>query len=271
MLSPFSELGLVLIAAGLFGLLARLLKQPALIGYILAGFVLGPLGYQLISHNELLPTFSEIGITLLLFLVGLELNLNSLKTIGTKVINLAVLQVVLTFALGYATGLFFNFNPIESSILGLVLTFSSTIVVIKLISEKNDVQSLYGKISIALLIIQDIVAVVALAVISGLASTNNLSIEIYNLIGKLILLFLTAWLSSVYILPPLFKWLAKSRDLMIITAISWCFLFAISAYSLGFSYAIGAFLAGLSLAAIPYNIDIMSQIRPLRDFFIVIF
>ncbi len=271
MIPPFIELGLVLIAASLFGLLARLLKQPALIGYIIAGFVLGPLGYQVISHNELLPTFSEIGITFLLFLVGLELNLSSLKTIGNKIVNLAVLQIVLTFALGYSVGLLFSFSPVEASIIGLALTFSSTIVVLKLISEKNDVQSLYGKLSVALLIIQDIVAVVALALVSGLVNTSNLSLEIFDLLGKIILLFLTAWLASKYILPSLFKWLAKSRDLMIITAVGWCFLFAISAYSLGFSYAIGAFLAGLSLAAIPYNIDIMGQIRPLRDFFIVMF
>lgn len=269
--SPFIELGVVIIAAGLFGVLARFLRQPPLVGYVIAGFLLGPLGYHLIQNQNLLGFFSDLGIAFLLFLVGLELNFNTLKSLGWRTLNLALIQVVLTFGLGYAIGLLLNYNPITAAVIGLSIAFSSTIVVLKLISEKNDIQSLYGKIAVAILIFQDIVAVVALALVTSTGGGASLSTEIINLVAKIVLLFVIAIVMSKLVLPKVWRWLANSRDLLFLASLSWCFLFAIIAHWFGFSFAIGAFLAGLSLAAIPYNLDIVGQVRPLRDFFIVLF
>ena len=263
---------MLIVATGL-ALVVRFLRQPAMLGYILAGFVLGPIGAKVIGNQELLSTFSDIGITLLLFLIGLELNWAHLAKIGRSAINLAILQVSLTFGLGYGAGLLFGFDPLAASVIGFGLTFSSTIVVLQLISIKNDIHSLYGKISVALLIIQDLVAVVVLVMLNS--ATTGFETSIYAQLGllglKLVMLFAITWLIGAYIFPRLFKRLAKARDLMSLTAIAWCFLIAIIAHSIGFSFEVGAFLAGLSIAALPYNQDIFSQIRPLRDFFIVLF
>ncbi|MDO8591898.1 MAG: cation:proton antiporter, partial [bacterium] len=166
-----------------------------------------------------------------------------------------------------------NYNPITAAIIGLCIAFSSTIVVLKLISEKNDIQSLYGKIAVAILIFQDLVAVVALALVTTTTAGGGapFSTELINLVAKIVLLFVIAILMSKLVLPKVWRWLANSRDLLFLASLSWCFLFAIVAHWFGFSFAIGAFLAGLSLAAIPYNLDIVGQVRPLRDFFIVLF
>lgn len=269
--STIIELGSVLILASVLGLLARALRQPPIIGFILAGFVLGPLGATRIENQQLIALFSQIGIVLLLFLVGLELDWSHLRKLGKAAFNLALLQISLTFALGYSTGLFFGLTPIAAIVIGLALTFSSTIVVLRLISAKNDVQSLYGQLSVALLLIQDLVAVVVLVLITGNQAAGSVGVEVASLGIKLFLLFATAWAVAQLILPSLFKTVAKTRDLLVLTSLAWCFLGAIGAHLIGFSYEIGAFVAGLSLASLPYASDVFGQIRPLRDFFIVLF
>lgn len=261
----------MLILASVLGLLARFLRQPPIIGFIVAGFVLGPLGMTRVENQQLIALFSQIGIVLLLFLVGLELDINHLRRLGKAAFNLALLQVSLTFALGYSTGLFFGLAPVAAIVVGLALTFSSTIVVLRLISAKNDIQSLYGQLSVALLLIQDLVAVVVLVLITGNQKAGSLGIEIGLLGGKLLLLFAAAWAIAHYFLPTLFRSVAKTRDLLVLTSLAWCFLGAIAAHTIGFSYEIGAFAAGLSLATLPYASDVFGQIRPLRDFFIVLF
>lgn len=269
--STVIELGSVLILASVLGLLARTLKQPPIIGFIVAGFVLGPLGITKIEDQQLIALFSQIGIVLLLFLVGLELDWSHLRKLGKAAFNLALLQVSLTFSLGYSTGLFFGFSPVTAIVIGLALTFSSTIVVLRLISAKNDIQSLYGQLSVALLLIQDLVAVVVLVLITGNNAAGTIGIEVLLLGSKLLLLFAAAWATAQVVLPALFKTIAQTRDLLVLTSLAWCFLGAITAHLIGFSYEIGAFIAGLALASLPYASDVFGQIRPLRDFFIVLF
>lgn len=269
--STILELGSVVILASVLGLLARGLKQPPIVGFIAAGFVLGPLGMTHIENQQLIALFSQIGIVLLLFLVGLELDIGHLRKLGKAAFNLALMQVSLTFALGYSAGLFFGLPPFSAMVVGLALTFSSTIVVLRLISAKNDIASLYGQLSVALLLIQDLVAVVVLVLISGNQVAGTIGAELGILGVKLILLFAGAWAFAHVALPPLFKSVAKTRDLLVLTSLAWCFLGAIIAHLIGFSYEIGAFVAGLSLATLPYASDVFGQIRPLRDFFIVLF
>lgn len=269
--STIIELGAVIILASVLGLLARTLRQPPIIGFIAAGFVLGPLGMTRIENQELIALFSQIGIVLLLFLVGLELDFGHLRKLGKAALNLALLQISLTFALGYSAGLFFGLSPVAAIIVGLALTFSSTIVVLRLISAKNDVQSLYGQLAVALLLIQDLVAVVILVLVTGNQAASSIGLEIAFLGGKLLALVAATWIIAQVCLPYLFRTIAKTRDLLVLSSLAWCFLAAIAAHLSGFSYEVGAFIAGLSLAALPYASDVFGQIRPLRDFFIVLF
>ena len=263
----------MILAASLFGLLASILRQPPLIGYIVAGLLLGPIGTQVIQNGEILTVFSEFGIALLLFVVGLELNLKSIRKVGLISAQLALAQMATTILIGLGLGYAFHQNLTTSLVLGLALSFSSTIVVLKMIAGKNEVQSLYGKLAVGVLIMQDMIAVLILVLLPTMAgsASGSISTQLALLVGRLVVLIGAAWLNARFFMPGIWHRLAHNREMLLLSSIGWCFLMAIFAHWLGFSLEIGAFIAGLSLASTPYNEDISHHIRPLRDFFIVIF
>lgn len=267
------EFGIVILAASLFGLVASILRQPPLIGYIAAGLLLGPIGTQLVKNGDLLSVFSDFGIALLLFVVGLELNLKSIRKVGLISAQLALAQMATTILIGLGLGYLFHQSLTVSLVLGLALSFSSTIVVLKMIGDRNEAQSLYGKLAIGILIMQDMIAVLILVLLPTMAGSisNPLAHELSLLVGRLVVLAGAAWLNARFFLPGIWHRLAHNREMMLLGSIGWCFLMAIFAHWLGFSLEIGAFIAGLSLASTPYSEDISHHIHPLRDFFIVIF
>ncbi len=269
----FTEIGLIIIIATFLGITARFLRQPAILAYVLAGVILGPQVLGLIKQPEFISSLSSFGIALLLFLVGVELNLVKLKAIGKPSLILGIGQVLFTAGFGYLIIRLFNFNPITAIYIAVALTFSSTIIIVKLLSEQRSLDSLHGRLAVGMLLVQDFLAILALILLSGLTQTSNASLSqtIIITIVKGFVLFLTAIVFSRWLLPPLFNRLARSDEMLLLASISWCFLFAIFATSIGFSLEIGAFLAGLSLAALPYNFEIVSKIKHLRDFFITIF
>ncbi|MFH1112097.1 MAG: cation:proton antiporter [Patescibacteria group bacterium] len=269
----FIEIGLLIITATIFGIIARFLKQPSILAYIIAGVILGPHVLGFIKQPEFIASLSSFGIALLLFLVGIELNLVKLKAIGKPSLILGVGQVLFTAGFGYLIIRFFGFNPAAAIYIAIALTFSSTIIIVKLLSEQHTLNSLHGRLAVGMLLVQDFLAILALIILAGLNQQSGASISqaVIATIVKGFILVLTAVVFSRWILPPLFNRLARSDEFLLLSSVSWCFLFAIFATIIGFSLEIGAFLAGLSLATLPYNFEIVSKIKHLRDFFITIF
>jgi len=267
----FIQLAIILSVAFIISYIIKLFKQPIIIGYILAGIIIGPFILKLGANIDLIHTFSQFGIAFLLFIVGLHLNPKVIKEIGTSSLLIGLGQIILTFGLGFGVSMLLGFSAITGIYIGIALAFSSTIIVMKLLSDKQHLDSLYGKISIGILIIQDLVAIGVLMVISSVSGGVMLgSLGLQSLlIGVGLIVFL--FLSGFYILPRLTKGIAKHQELLFLFSIFWCFLIAALFGYLGFSIEIGALIAGIILSVSPYSIEISSKIRPLRDFFLIIF
>ena len=270
----FFELSIVMALVLLVSFFMNKIKQPLLIGYIFTGLIAGPLFLNILSSTKGYETFSHIGIALLLFIVGLHLNLKLIKEVGIVSLVTGVGQVVFTSIVGFIISYFLGFSIVSSMLIAVCLTFSSTIIIVKLLSDKKDIDTLYGKISMGFLIVQDLIAVIMLMAISAfLIPSDGSSISLMFLkttITILIALVLT-YILAKFVLPKLLKSIAKSTELLFIFVISWCLGVAAFFDYLGFSLEVGALLAGVALASSSYQFEISSKIRPLRDFFIVMF
>lgn len=263
------NLGVILIVATFFAYLARIFKQPLIPAYIIAGLVIGPIGLKLIQDIGLIHSISEIGIIFLLFIVGLEIDLKKLKSVGTVAIITGVLQVILTFIAGYFVALLLGFDTINSIYAGLIIAFSSTMIVIKLLVDEDELSTLHGRILLGILFVQDLLVIIALTLI--LSSDSLTASTIFLSLLKFIILLAIAYVSNKFIVYPLFKYAAKSPELLFLLSIATCFFFVMIAYFLDFSIAIGAFFGGITLANLPYNLNIVSRVSSLKDFFATIF
>jgi Kef-type K+ transport system membrane component KefB len=214
--------------------------------------------------------FSEFGISFLLFIVGLHLNPKSIKEVGKSAFLIGFLQILSTFSITFLISKFLlGYSNIVSIYVGVALAFSSTIIIMKLLSDKKQLDSLFGKLSIGILIIQDLVAIAALMLISS-TSKNAISFSIQNvLVGGLIILSL--FFIGYFVLPKMMNKIAKSQELLFLFSICWCFVLAALFTYIGFSMEIGSLVAGVILSVSPYATEISSKIRPLRDFFLIIF
>lgn len=272
--SVFVGLAAVMSLAAIGGWIAKWLRQPPLLGYIAAGILLSALGLVDKYHTrELVEVLGQLGVTLLLFLVGLELPVPELKRMGKVALMTGVGQIVFTAGVGYFILLALGFSSIASLYLSIALAFSSTIIVVKLLSEKRDLQSLYGKITVGFLLVQDFVAIGILIVLSGFSAGALNWTSFGVVIGKGILLIAVAMWLAGKILPRVLHWVAGSTEMLFITALAWCLGVAVVVASplVGFSLEIGGFLAGLALANMAEHFQIVSRIRPLRDFFLTVF
>lgn len=267
----FFQLAAILLIAFIVSYIVRVLKQPVVIGYILAGILISPFLIKFGATIEIIDVFSKIGIAFLLFIVGLHLNPKVIKEIGAQSLVVGLAQMILTFGLTFVISFFLlNFDVITSSYIGIALAFSSTIIIMKLLSDKHQLDSLYGKLSIGILIIQDLVAVAVLMFVSSTTYLNGSSFAFKGLLfggAVIVILFLLGF----FVLPKVLKSVARSQELLFLFSICWCFLLAALFSYLGFSLEIGALLAGIILSLSPYSTEISSKIRPLRDFFIIIF
>ncbi len=267
----FFDLGVLFIMTASLALLARLARQPLLIAYIATGLLAAPLASRLPANTDLVLLFSTLGTTLLLFLVGLELDIHRLKALGRTALAVSLGQLLLTSVLGFLLGkLVFGLPTLESLFIGAAVAFSSTIVVVRHLSLRHDLGSLHGKLSTYLLLVQDLAALIVLISLGAVSGQHTTFGPVGILLKGLLLLLLLLELSRST-LPVLFSQLARSEELLFVTSLAWCFLIALTAKTLGFSFEIGAFLAGLSLAALPYSAHISGRIKPLRDFFVTIF
>ena len=266
----FFDIGLIIIVATIIGFVLKMLKQPLIPAYVLAGIIIGPVGLGLISDFGTIKILAEIGIAFLLFVVGLELDFKKLRETGLVAIFGGLGDVMVLGTLGFVIALLFGvFTPMEAVYIGIVLAFSSTMVVVKILSDSKQITTLHGRIIVGILLMQDILAIFAL---SFLSTVNNFSpIVLFWAILKALIIILAAVLSSKFIFPSIFKIAAESQELLFLASITACFAFAMGSYYLGFSIAIGAFAAGIALANLPYNFEIIAKVKPLRDFFATVF
>jgi Kef-type K+ transport system membrane component KefB len=271
----FAQFAFILVISSFFGFLVLKLKLPLIVSYLLAGVTLSFLPLFDTTQSLVLHIFPDIGIAFVLFLIGMELDLREIKALGKPIIISGLGQVIISTMLGFAIATALGFKPVESFYIGLGLSISSTVVVIKMLLEKRDIASLYGKLSIGISLIEDLVAILALMFISISSSSFNVDLQdltpLMLLIVKGIGLFLLTYIFSKFIVKYIFDSIAKSTELLFFTAITWCFLFTAFSKALGFSVEIGAFLAGVALASSPYHFQIQGKIKPLRDFFLALF
>jgi len=223
----------------------------------------------LIKESEIIIALSEIGIAFLLFIVGLEIDLKKLKEVGLVSTIGGSIQVAVVFILGFFIARGLGFVSVESIYLGFVFAFSSTMIVIKLLSDKSELDTLHGKLILGILLMQDIIVIFVLVLLQSLGNFDLAFLVWAFLKGAILLAF--AVLLSQFVLPLIFRVSARNQELLFLSSISVCFVFSLIAFSFGFSIVIGAFLAGLALATLPYHFDIAGKIIPLRDFFATLF
>ena len=267
----FIELSKILVITVLAAGITRLLKQPIIISYILSGIIVGPFILNVVSSIETLTAFSQIGIAFLLFMVGLNLNPRVIKEVGKISLITGIGQVIFTSLIGYAIALMLGFTEIVSFYVSIALAFSSTIIIMKVLSDKRDLDTLYGRISIGFLIVQDFIAIAILLIISSFKNGVSFEILAFQTILNAFIALILLFLATIYFLPSLTKFIAKSQEFLMLFSISWCFAIASIFYFLNFSIEAGALIAGISLSLSPYQYEISSKMKPLRDFFLILF
>lgn len=255
------------------GFLGRLLKQPLIVSFIAVGLLVGPYGLDLLRSVEKIHLLSEMGIAVLLFVVGLKLDVSLIRTSGTVALSTGLGQVVFTSVFGYFICIALGFETVTSVYIAVALTFSSTIIIVKLLSDKKEIQSLHGQISIGFLIVQDIVVIIAMIVLSAMGTQSDYTMmeEIVLVVIKGIALILIVLLLIRYVMRWLTSLMARTPELLVLFSLSWAIALAAFSDYLGFSKEVGAFLGGISLAATPYREVISGRLVSLRDFLLLFF
>ncbi len=273
----FLELAIVLALATSLGALARALKQPALLGYIATGLIVGPLGLLQLNHGEVLDTLAQFGIAFLLFLAGMEMNFSELRHVGRSALLIGASQIAFTGGIGYLIAWGLGMTPLSALYIGITLSFSSTIIVIKLLSEKKALDSLYGKLVVGVLLVQDFIALGTLILLSGLSGphlqSSQLPIALGLTFAKGAALLVFSLLMGKYVMPKLLRRLAGSQEVLFLASLTWGLGLAALADlpSIGLTIEIGSFMAGVALSESVEHFQIMSRVRPLRDVFAVTF
>jgi Kef-type K+ transport system membrane component KefB len=268
-----TSIGLSIVVAALFAFLARRLNQPLILGYILAGAVLGPhVGFHVVADEEAIELIAEIGLILLLFLIGLEISLPRLLQAGRTITVSGLLQVPICATLAWVilgpvvawTG-----GPFDRLYLAIASSFSSTLIVVKLLSDKFELGTFGGRVTLGILIFQDLFAIAFLAIQPNLENLQPL-ILLRSLVAGAGLVA-GAWLLAHLVLPRYFRAIAKSSELVVVSAMAWCFLVSGVAGLAGLSKEMGALIAGVVIASYPYGTEVVSRVGGVRDFFLTLF
>jgi Kef-type K+ transport system membrane component KefB/voltage-gated potassium channel Kch len=273
-LSLFTQIGLVIAVATVIAIIMHRLRQPLILGYILTGIIVGPSVFELIQTEEAkhtFETFAEIGIALLLFIIGLGLNAGVIKGLGKVSLLTAMAVLAIIGPVGFGIATLLGFDSVTSMFIGVALFFSSTIIILKALSDKHELSRLYGQIATGVILIEDIVAIIAILAVTMIA-TGRGDVAALGWLGiEAIALGAGLYLASRFIIPPLARSLAKSSELLFLFSIGWGLSIASLFDVAGLSHELGALFAGVSLASLPYAAEIASRLKPLRDFFIVLF
>jgi len=279
-----SDVAFILVAAALIGVLAVRLGQPTIIGYILTGVVIGPVGLGLVEPSILTETMAELGLAFLLFLLGIKMRFEEIRHLIAPIVKISIPQMAAIGLVGFGLAVALPFSVEEAVIIGLAVMYSSTAVVIKMLSDKGEATSLHGKIDVGVLLAQDIVVVIILAVLAagrpeGVADVATTLAIVMVLVTVTTVVAIAA---SRYVLPSLFRWIANDTTVFFLVAISWLFLFVLVSDQIDvilapfgvdayLSVEMGAFLAGLAIAQLPYSKDLQGRVNPLTDLFVLVF
>ncbi|MFT4312600.1 MAG: cation:proton antiporter [Candidatus Woesearchaeota archaeon] len=265
----FIELSIITLLAFFIAFILSRVNQPLIVGYIISGVIAGPYFFNLLVSTDGYEVFAHIGVAFLLFIVGLHLNIKLIREVGIVSLVTGLGQILFTLLLGLLLTFVLGYSWTASLIISIGLSFSSTIIIVKLLSDKNGLDKLYGKISLGFLLVQDFVAVIALVVIGSFLTRDPQMIS-----TSLLTLFLAPvaiFILAKFALERLLRNLAKSHEIMFVFIIAWCFGVSALFWIAGLPLEIGALLAGVALASSPFQHDISLRIRPLRDFFLIMF
>ncbi len=267
------DITLCILFAWMLGLLAHFTRQPLILAYLIAGFCIGPFGAGWVKSQESISVISELGLIFMLFMIGLEIDLKKIVRAGKVILFAAGGQLLGGCLLGLlffvGIGLSLGGGKFDAVYLCVACALSSTVIIVKVLYEKRELDTLPGRITLGVLVLQDIFAILFLAVQPSLA---NLEISVILLsIGRVAVLVAAALLVSRYVLPRLFHQIARRPELILLGALAWCFLVAETAERLSLSREMGALIAGVSLSTFPYALDVTAKVTTLRDFFITLF
>src|SRR5882724_2589378 len=273
MMDIFLEFATIVFVATVVSIIMRLLRQPLIVGYMIAGILAGPYFLNALHTKEFIEILSKMGVTILLFIVGLTMSPKVIKEVGKVALITGIAQVVITSGIGFLIALALGIDKIAAIYIAIALTVSSTIIMLKLLSDKGDLNKLYARVAIGLLLVQDIIAAIVLMIISSFSGHSHLSLSLslFIIFLKTIQVGILLYLVTNYILPRFIKFVASSQELLFLFSISWGFALSALFYLYGFSAEIGALIAGVTLSVTPYACEIGSRLRPLRDFFVVLF
>lgn len=267
-----NEIAVCIVTAWILALGAQLLKQPPLVAYLVAGYVIGPMGLKWI-HGESISVISELGLILLLFMIGLEIDLKKILGAGKVIILTALSQIAGGCALGLA--FFWALRPwlggasLDTIYLAVVAALSSTVITVKILFDKRELDTLAGRITLGVLVMQDLFAILFLAIQPSLRQPS-LSILALSL-GRVAVLMAFAFIISRYALPLLFRTVARLPELVLVGALAWCFMVAAFASLLDLSREMGALVAGVAISTFPYALDVTAKVTSIRDFFVTLF
>lgn len=269
----FGQFALLLVISALAGALAVRLRQPVLIAYIVVGIAASPAGFGLVEAHDQIALLAQIGVAVLLFLVGLRLDLHHVRLIGPVALAAGIGQIAATVAVGFALVLLMGRSAMEALYVGVALTFSSTIIIVKLLSDKRELDSLHGRIAVGILIVQDIAVVLAMMAMSALHGAGGVPpLELAATLGlRVAAAALLLYGLMRYVLPRLVEAMARSQELLLVFAIAWGTGFAALGEWVGFSREAGAFIAGFSLASTAYREAMSARLAGIRDFLLLFF
>lgn len=272
----FVEIAAMLAVVMAISAVGIMLRQPLIVAFIAAGIFLGPSGLEWVVATDQVELLAQMGIALLLFVVGLKLDLHIIRTMGPVALATGLGQVLFTSVFGFLIALALGLPPIGALYVGVALTFSSTIIIVKLLSDKKEIDALHGRIAVGFLIVQDIVVVLAMIGLTalgagGASEPDALAVEMFKVMLTGIGMLVFVALMMRFVLPKLTRHLARSAELLILFAVTWAVVLAAAGDALGFSKEVGAFLAGVSLASTPFREVIGARLVSLRDFLLLFF
>lgn len=271
---PFYEFAVLLVFAAVFAAIGRLLKQPIIVTFIAVGIIIGPEVLDLIQSEDQIELLAEIGIAILLFIVGLKLDLNLIKTTGPVAFITGIGQIIFTSVFGYLIAILLGFSNTHAIYIAVALTFSSTIIIVKMLSDKKEIDKLHGQIAMGFLIVQDIAVIITMIVLTAVGGAG----EDTSIGRELLMVFLKglAFIAGIailmkFVIPSALKRLAKNKELLVLASIAWAVSLAALGEYLGFSLEVGAFLAGMSLASTQFREVISGRLESIRDFMLLFF
>ncbi len=268
-----TNFAIIFVAATLVGYIAHRLGQPTIVSYILTGVILGPVGLNIVVEEGLVEIMSSLGLGFLLFLLGIKMHFDEIKEIFRPIVNIAGSQILLQQSLAFLVAYLLGFPLWQAFVIGLCTIFGATPVIVKVLTDKDEIRTLPGRINVGVLIGQDIYLVIALALlgIGTLAEPLEVATTVVKILILIAAISIVTIASSRYVLPKIFKKIADNKEVFFLFTIAWAFLFIYTSKRLELSIEVGAFLAGLGLAQLPYSRELEDRVKPITDFFILVF